>query len=275
MFTRVLFCPPTYFEVREVKNPYMRGLLQVDPVRAQHQWDGVCESFRAAGYTVELIDPVPGLEDMVFAANPVFVGHHPTGGRFVVPGRMRYVSRRAEVPHYVEWFRSRGYEVHDLELGDDFLEGHGDLLWDADESRIWAAHGFRSTIGGVEKFSAAMSQIGIPVIPLQLVDEHFYHLDACLAPLRPGAALVYPGAFAAESLAAIHTHIHRVYEVDREDALKFVCNGVSANGKFLTPAITHCVREAIAREGLEPVVLDTSEFLKSGGSICCLKLFFD
>jgi N-dimethylarginine dimethylaminohydrolase len=63
--------------------------------------------------------------------------------------------------------------------------------------------------------------------------------------------------------------------VDREDALKFVCNGVSANGKFLTPAITQCVREALVREGLEPVVLDTSEFLKSGGSICCLKLFFD
>jgi N-dimethylarginine dimethylaminohydrolase len=35
------------------------------------------------------------------------------------------------------------------------------------------------------------------------------------------------------------------------------------------------VQEALAREGLEPVLLDTSEFLKSGGSVCCLKLFFD
>ncbi|HKW25491.1 MAG TPA: hypothetical protein VJN48_06885, partial [Terriglobales bacterium] len=60
MFTRVLFCPPTYFEVREVKNPYMRGLLQVDRVRAQHQWDNLCEAFRSVGYTVELIDPVTG-----------------------------------------------------------------------------------------------------------------------------------------------------------------------------------------------------------------------
>ena len=275
MATRVLFCPPTYFEVREVKNPYMRGLLPVDPMRAQHQWDTVREAFRAAGFAVELIDPVPGLEDMVFAANPVFVGHHPTHGRFVVPGRMRYVSRRAEVPHYVEWFRSRGYKVQDIELNDEFLEGHGDLLWDADGSRIWAAHGFRSTIGAVEKFAVAMRQMSIPVIPLQLVDEHFYHLDACFAPLRPGAVLIYPGAFSAESLASIRSHIPRVYEVGREDALKFVCNGVSANGKFLTPALTQCVGEALAREALEPIVLDTSEFLKSGGSVCCLKLFFD
>ena len=275
MFTRVLFCPPTYFEVREVKNPYMRGLLQVDSVLAQHQWDGVCEAFCAAGYAVELIDPVPGLEDMVFAANPVFVGHHPNHGRFVVPGRMRYVSRRAEVPYYVEWFRSRGYKVLDLDLAEEFLEGHGDLLWDADGSRIWAAHGFRSTIGGVEKFARAMVQMDIEVVPLQLVDENFYHLDACFAPLRPGAALVYPGAFDADSLALLRKHIPRPYEVDREDALKFVCNGVSANGKFLSPAITHCVQEALIREGLQPVVLDTSEFLKSGGSICCLKLFYD
>jgi arginine dihydrolase len=275
MFTRVLFCPPTYFEVREVKNPYMRGLLPVDRVLAQHQWDAVCEAFRAAGYTAELIDPVPGLEDMVFAANPVFVGHHAANGRFVVPGRMRYVSRRAEVRHYVEWFRSHGYKVLDLDLQEEFLEGHGDLIWDADGARVWAAHGFRSTIGGVEKFAAAMSRMDISVIPLQLVDEHFYHLDACFAPLRPGAALVYPGAFDADSLARIRAHVPRVYEVDREDALKFVCNGVSANGKFLTPAITRCVREALAREGLQPVVLDTSEFLKSGGSICCLKLLFE
>ena len=155
------------------------------------------------------------------------------------------------------------------------VEGHGDLLWDADGARVWAAHGFRSTCGGAKKFAAAMRQMEIPVILLQLVDEHFYHLDACFATLRPGAALVYPGAFDAESLAAIRSHIPRVYEVDREGALKFVCNGVSANGKFLTPALTHCVGEALAREGLEPIVLDTSEFLKSGGSVCCLKLFLD
>jgi N-dimethylarginine dimethylaminohydrolase len=275
MAKKVLLCPPTYFEVREVKNPYMRGLLQVDPVRAQHQWDAVCEAFRQAGFTVELIDPVPDLEDMVFAANPVFVGCHPQNGRFVVPGRMRYVSRRREVRPYVEWFRAHGYKVIDVGLSDDFLEGHGDLIWDADGSKVWAGHGFRSTVGGVEKFAAAMRAMDIPVIPLQLVDEHFYHLDACFAPLQPGAALIYPDAFSTEALTAIHSHIARVYEVDREDALKFVCNGVAANGKFLTPALTLCVQEALARERLEPVLLDTSEFLKSGGSVCCLKLFFD
>lgn len=275
MASRVLLCPPTYFEVREVKNPYMRGLLPVDPVRAQHQWDTVCDAFRAAGLIVELIDPVPGLEDMVFAANPIFVGHHPTHGRFVVPGRMRYVSRRPEVRHYVDWFRARGYKVLEIELGDEFLEGHGDLIWDADGSRVWAGHGFRSTMGGVERFAAAMRRMNIPVIPLQLVDEFFYHLDACFAPLRPGAALIYPEALSAESLAAVRSHIPRLHEMGREDALQFVCNGVSANEKFLTPAITSRMQEALAREGLQPVLLDTSEFLKSGGSVCCLKLLFD
>ncbi|HLK33248.1 MAG TPA: arginine deiminase-related protein [Terriglobales bacterium] len=275
MAKKVLLCPPTYFEVREVKNPYMRGLLSVDPVRAQNQWEAVCEAFRAAGFAVELIDPVPDLEDMVFAANPVFVGSHPQHGRFVVPGRMRYVSRRPEVAHYVEWFRGLGYKVVDLDLGEDFLEGHGDLIWDADGSRIWAGYGFRSNRAGVEKFAAAMRGMEIPVVPLQLVDEHFYHLDACFAPLGAGAALIYPGAFSADALQLIRERIARIYEVNRDDALQFVCNGVAANGKFLTPAITHCVEEALAREGLEPVLLDTSEFLKSGGSVCCLKLFFD
>src|SRR5438105_243024 len=100
MADKVLFCPPTYFEVREVKNPYMRGLHQVDAVRARDQWEMVCGAFEDAGFTVECIEPVAGLEDMVFAANQVFVGKTEKQGRFIVPGRMKFVSRRKEVRYF-------------------------------------------------------------------------------------------------------------------------------------------------------------------------------
>ena len=89
----------------------------------------------------------------------------------------------------------------ELDFGDDYLEGHGDLLWHPDGSRIYAGYGFRSTRGGVEKFAAAMSKMGIPVVPLQLVDPYCYHLDTCLCPLNNEAALIFPGAYSAEALA--------------------------------------------------------------------------
>jgi len=93
---------------------------------------------------------------MVFAANPVFVGFNDGIGKFVVPSRMVHASRQREVPFYVDWYRQRGFKIIEVDLGPDYLEGHGDLIWHPDGSRIYAGYGFRSTQGGVEKLSNAM-----------------------------------------------------------------------------------------------------------------------
>ena len=273
---RALFCPPDYFEIRDVKNPFMRGAERVDRETAEAQWEGVRRAFEAAGVATEVIPAVQDLEDMVFANNQVFVGRgrEGEGFRFIVPSHMRFPSRQREVPYFVEWFRGRGYSVIELDLANEFLESHGDLLWHGDGSKVWAGHGVRSSRGGVEQFASAMSKMGVEVIPLELVDARFYHLDTCFAPLTAEAVIIYPAAFSREALASIRAGCPRVYEVEEQEALGFVCNGVAANGRFLTPRVTPGLARALEREGLEPVVVETSEFEKSGGSVCCLKLFF-
>jgi N-dimethylarginine dimethylaminohydrolase len=268
-----LMCPPTFFDVREPKNPYMGR--PIDPAKAQRQWEGLRSALEDAGVRVELIDPVKDLDDMVFAANQMFVGHHDQLGKFMVPSRMRYASRHKEVTFFVDWFRRRGYKIIDLDLDEDYLEGHGDLLWHPDRSRIWAAYGFRSTRGGIEKFASAMQQLGFPVIPLQLVDQHCYHLDTCLCPLNHDAALIYPGAFSPESLQNVRGPWKRIHELTRNEALQFMGNGIVANGRFITPRLTRNLEQILAQEGLTPVVVETSEFEKSGGSVFCMKAFID
>lgn len=115
---------------------------------------------------MHVIDPVPGLEDMVFAANQVFVGEKAGYGKFVVPSPLRHPSRDREVPYFTQWFAARNFRVIDLALReDDHFEGYGDLLWDYEGSRIYAGYGFGSTRGAIGKFSAAMSEMGIPIIP--------------------------------------------------------------------------------------------------------------
>ena len=162
---KVLVCPPDYFDVVDQKNPYMTQDAAVDVPKARGQWDALCSALQQCGCEVETIEPVAGLEDMVFAANQVFVGARNGYGRFVVPSRMVYASRQREVLYFVDWCRRRDYKIIDLNLGDDYLEGHGDPLWHPDGSRVYAGYGFRSTRVGVEKFSAAMPKIGIPAVP--------------------------------------------------------------------------------------------------------------
>jgi N-dimethylarginine dimethylaminohydrolase len=275
MAKHVLLCPPEFFDVVDQKNPYMSVSknVGVDCAKAQRQWQALRSALEQAGCQVETIAPVPGLEDMVFAANQVFVGFHKGAGKFIVPSRMVHASRQREVPLYVDWFRQRGYRIVEVDLGSDHLEGHGDLLWHPDWSRVYAGYGFRSTKGGVEKFSDAMSKLGIPVVPLQLVDPYCYHLDTCCCPLNNDAVLVYPGAYAADSLAVLRSFWKRVHELTADEAHQFMGNGIVANGRYLTPYITPHLETILRQESLEPVILETSEFEKSGGSLFCMKAF--
>jgi N-dimethylarginine dimethylaminohydrolase len=270
---KVLMCPPDYFDVVDQKNPYMSHEFPVDRAKARSQWDCLRCALQQNGFEVETITPVEGLEDMVFAANQVFVGEKSGYGKFVVPSRMVYDSRQREVPFYVDWCRQHGYQIIELDLVNDYLEGHGDLLWHPDGSRIYAGFGFRTTQGGVEKFAAAMYKMGIPVVPLRLTDLYCYHLDTCLCPLNAEAALIFPGAFSAEALASLHKFWKRVHLLTADEAHRFMGNGIVAGASYITPYVTPQLETILHEEGLSPVIVDTSEFEKAGGSCFCMKTF--
>lgn len=276
---RVLMCPPDYFTVRDVKNPFMASGQPVDNELAKRQWSGVCDAFTNAGVAVETIDAVEDLEDMVFAANQTFSGVDASGTRFIVPSAMRHPSRAREVPHYVSWFKAHGFRTINLRLDTDageYIEGNGDLLWHPSHPHVWAGYGFRSSLSGIRKFTEAMEREEIAAVgPLELVDETFYHLDTCFAILSGNAALVHAPALSAAAIASLRGAFKRVHEVSREDAMQFACNGVSVNGYFIASRLSDGLTKVIRDEGLKPVIVDTSEFEKAGGSVYCLKAFLD
>lgn len=245
----------------------------VDGVKARTQWENLCSVLQQNGCEIETINPVEGLEDMVFAANQLFVGQQSGHGKFVVPSRMVHPSRQREVPLYIEWCRAHDYRVIEIDYGEDFLEGHGDLLWHPDGSRIYGGYGFRSTRGGVEKFSTAMIKMGIDVIPLELIDPYCYHLDTCLCSLNNDAALIFAGAFSADALASVHKDWTRIHLLNVDEAHAFMGNGIVVNGCYITPRTSRQLEAILQQEGLNPVVVDTSEFEKAGGSCFCMKMF--
>src|SRR5947207_3873372 len=118
----VLFCDPNHFQIIDSKNPFMKPGEPMDLGLARQQWESVKSAFEDAGFSAEVLTSVEGLEDMVFANNQVFVSGA-AQQKFIVPSRMRFASRQKEVPHYVAWFKQRGYRVIDLDFGDDYLEG--------------------------------------------------------------------------------------------------------------------------------------------------------
>ena len=134
----VLLCPPEYFEIIDVKNPFMHDQIgRVNHAAAQHQWQELKAAYDRIGIRVETLIPLPGCEDMVFCANPVFVGVNSEGRRLCVPSTMKYASRQREVGPAVEWFKSNGYEFQNANPDNLYFEGGGDAIWHPGRALIW------------------------------------------------------------------------------------------------------------------------------------------
>ncbi len=270
--SRVLMSRPEYFTVSEGRNPFSRRNVPVDLPLAIRQWENLCQVFCRVGLELRLLDPCPDVDDMCFTASQAFVGIDHEDRSFAVLSRMLHRLRPDVVEYVARWYSQQGYRIIDLDLdGEEFLEGTGDLLWNPNWESIWAGFGHRSTRAAVDQFALSMNAMGFEVRKLELVDPHFFHLNLCLAPLTQEALLIYPGAFAPETLASIRSWAE-TFEVTREEAMQFVCNGVAMNGYYITPRLTHRLEHILGKEGIEPIVVEVSEFEKAGGSIAALKM---
>src|SRR5258705_11040857 len=60
---------PTFFAVEYAINPWMDTSTAVDSHVAMNQWETLRQTYKYLGHTVELVEPVAGLPDMLYAAN--------------------------------------------------------------------------------------------------------------------------------------------------------------------------------------------------------------
>src|ERR1700757_80044 len=117
---RILMCPPKYYAVDYVINPWMEGNIHRSSVEtAGQQWRALNELLQQNS-AVECIPPQPGLPDMVFTANAGVVV-----GQKVVLSRFLHRERRGEEPWFKRWFKKQGFEVFELPPDLPF-EGAGD-----------------------------------------------------------------------------------------------------------------------------------------------------
>ena len=101
-----LMCPPTHFAVTYAINPWMQPGVAVDVERALAQWDTLRRTYRDLGHRVDLLDPVPGLPDMVYAANGAF-----SVDGTVYGARFRYQQRQAEAGHHRAWYLAKHFTL--------------------------------------------------------------------------------------------------------------------------------------------------------------------
>ncbi len=262
---RYLMCPPDYFTVSYVINPWMEGNLGGVSADAAHtQWQRLHDLIKEHA-AVELIAPQPGLPDMPFTANAGIIWND----RFVL-SRFRHPQRRQEERHFEDWFATNNFEVLKMPAHVPF-EGAGDALVDPEGRFLWTGHGHRSTR---ESQAYLAEWLGLEAVSLRLVDERFYHLDTCLCPLSRGYLLYYPAAFSEDSQELINRRVgeEKRIAVGEEDALGFACNALNIDRLVILNRASEPLRRRLEAAGFEVVQTEMTEFIKAGGAAKCLTL---
>jgi N-dimethylarginine dimethylaminohydrolase len=275
---RFLMCAPEHYEVSYAINPWMdpahwsqngRALAKA----ARQEWVALRRALIGLGATVDLVPPVPGQPDLVFTANSAVV----LDGKALL-ARFRHPERRGEEPHYAAAFHAlkrRGLIASVASLPDGVvLEGAGDCVWDEARNLFWMGYGQRSDRAARGVVEATF---GAEVVPLELSDPRFYHVDTALSPLSGGEIMYVPSAFTAAGRAAIAectTPTERIAVTDA-NAGRLAANSVCVGRTVVSPGCTDELRHALEVRGYRVIVTPLHAFLHGGGAAFCLTLRLD
>jgi N-dimethylarginine dimethylaminohydrolase len=252
-------CKPLYFDTfNYVINPWMKpGTINKE--KAMQQWLELVKAYAKLGITVEVMDQQKGDPDMVFSADQGIVFNNK-----VLLSRFWCTERKNETTHYKKWFTEKGYTI--INLPDQvFFEGNGDAyLWN---DQLLIGTGFRAD----EKTCNTVSKLlNINVIPLEIIDPLFYHLDVGFFPLNQQTAFYYPTAFSQKSRGVLKKIVPNLIEFSKEEAFGFCANSIVTDNQVIQQKGNPTFVNKLHKLGYESIEIETGEFMKSGGGIHCL-----
>jgi len=253
-------CPPHHFAVEYAINPWMDTTVAVDAALALRQWRLLRDTLAGLGHAVHVLDPQPGLPDMVYAANGAF-----SVDGTVYGARFRHPERAGEAAHHQLFYRNgRWTFVDPVQVN----EGEGDFAYlpGAYGGVILAGYGFRTDAAA---HAEAQEVLGRPVISLKLVDAALYHLDTALAVLDDRHVTYYPEAFSPASQRVLAQLFPDAVIADRADAEAFGLNLVSDGRHVVLNAEAIGMAEKLRAVGYVPVAVELSELKRGGGSVKC------
>ncbi len=277
---KVMMVDPAYFNVDTPINAHMvkedGSLHKLDKNKAQAQWQNLKNAYERIGFNVFVVQSVKDLPDMVFCANQSFPYVDACGNPHAVLSNMFNDRRNQEVSYINAFLSQHHYQTHRIASRTDgfFFESMGDALWIPGKRFILGGYGFRTD----KRIYDILSQTAqAPIAIFELTHPKFYHLDTCLSVLNANTALACKEAFTDEGWELLARIFSQIIEVPllEADSPGFACNAHCPNGKHVIIQ-TGCVEteKLIRNNGFIPVSVDTSEFIKSGGSVFCMKLMF-
>jgi dimethylargininase len=222
----------------------------IDADLALRQWHGYVDALRSTGWTTVEVEPADDCPDAVFVEDPVVVVHRD----MAVLARSGAVARRAEAAGVERAVRTAGYRVERI-TEPATLDG-GDVLKVG--STVYVGLSDRTNEAGARQLAAFLDATVVPVPVTKVL-----HLKSAVTALPDGTVIGHP------PLVDDPARFPDFLAVPEEPGAHVVLLG---GERVLLAASAPATATLLAARGLEPVVVDISEFEKLEGCVTCLSV---
>lgn len=296
----VLMGDPTYFSIRGGANPHTRTVWgrrkTVDRATAIKQWHAFARLLSQFGVRVLVVPPDPLWTGLVYPANAGFL--FPLDALTPVQTKTFYLanllpSRSGEQPLYDQFLQRCGFRTARLQarfegeadffpVGDRYFFTYGRVEAQRFRFRFGLppyerVYGFRSEIGALAELQRVAA--GVEIVSLELRDEAYYHGDTALCAFGPGRRflLAYLDALMPEARMRLQAVVKDdLIPLRAADAALYAANSFALEKDgvhylFMPAGVSDYLRAHVRERGVEPVVIEVSEFLrKGGGAVKCM-----
>lgn len=243
----------------------------IDKEKAYRQWKGSIRRLRKEDRILTVnyetfnqkYKKASEYPDIVFCANHGLA--LPKSKKYLI-SNMNNVERKLEPEYFALWAQNHGYDVIKMNNNINF-EGEGDAKWHPDRNILWIGHGFRTNKKAVREIS---SIVDAEVKSLRLTSNYYYHLDLCFEPVNSNTAIVVDDAFTEDGISKLNENFKNLIMVPESDIETMGGNCSRVNGKVVIDSQNKETIKVIEDRGFEVIKVETSEFMKAGGSIDCL-----
>jgi N-dimethylarginine dimethylaminohydrolase len=236
-------------------------------------------NFMAGQSLVHLLPSEGNFQDQVYVANLGLQLSHLKDKNTILLSNYSSDPRKGEELVGEKFFKMMGYDTH---ISPHKWEGEADIKHLYDNVYV-GGYGIRSNIKTYEWME---ENFDMNILKVAMTDEYLYHLDCSIFPLNEYKTLVCTELFDEDEIKMLEKHTE-IIDVDVDNALCGMTNSVRMGNMILCASNISELKKSheyyegeknkiaalekiCSNEGMEPVIFNLSEFMKSGAMLSCM-----
>jgi N-dimethylarginine dimethylaminohydrolase len=272
---------PFTLDTKNPNNAWMQELkpedLEVNRPRAYRQFMDLY-NFMAGASLTYILPSYGNFQDQVYVANLGIYLPHIKDKNHIILSNFTSEPRRGEEAVGDSFFKLMNYTTH---LCPHKWEGEADLKYLYNNVYI-GGYGIRTER---ESYEWMRKMFDMEIIELEMVDDYLYHLDCSVFPLTNEKTMICTSMYSPEEIEKLGKYTE-IIDVSEDDALGGITNPVRVGNSIMCASnITELKRgdelyqleankiatleKVCSNEGMEPIIFNLSEYMKSGALLSC------